>query len=99
MLLVHDVEHQLARLDRLGQVIVRKPAPGPLVMAALADDGNTVAAIGKRNQVWLMTAELSVTWERTLARRPLAVALDAFGRQLGVADEAGGVHVFDTAGK
>jgi hypothetical protein len=99
MLLVSDVENHLVRLDRLGQVIVRKPAPAPLGMAVCADEGNTVAAIGKRNQVWMMTTELTLTWERPLSRRPLAVALDAFGRQLAVADEGGGVHVFDTAGK
>ena len=97
--LVWDVEGSLVRLDRLGQIVVRRPGPASLASAAFADDGNTVAAIGKRGQVWMMTAELTVSWERSLPRRPVALALDALGKQLAVADEAGGVHVFDTAGK
>jgi hypothetical protein len=99
MILLWDVESHLVRLDRLGQIVVRKPVPGPLLSAACADDGNTAAAIGKRGQVWLLTSELVTIWERSLPRRPLALALDHLGRQLAVADEGGGVHVFDTAGK
>ncbi len=99
MLLVWDRDNDVTRLDRLGQVIVRRAAPGPLVSALCADDGNTVAAIGKRGQVWMMTPELTVMWERILQRRPVALALDCLGRQLAVADEAGGIHVLDTAGK
>jgi hypothetical protein len=99
MLLVWDREHVLTRLDRLGQEIVRRSWPASIVSAVCADDGNTVAAIGKRGQVWMMTSELTTMWERSLPRRPVAVALDGLGRQLAVADEAGGVHVLDTAGK
>jgi hypothetical protein len=99
MLIIWDRDHDLTRLDRLGQVIVRRPAPASLVAATCSDDGNTVAAIGKRGQVWMMTPELTTMWERSFPRRPVALALDCLGRQLAVADEAGGVHVLDTSGK
>jgi hypothetical protein len=98
-LLVHDAEDHLARLDRLGQAVVRRPAPAPLIAATLADDGASAAAIGKQPRVWMLTSELTALWERSLPRKPTALALDALGRQLAVADEAGGVHVFDSAGK
>jgi hypothetical protein len=97
--LVHDVEGCLTRLDRLGQPVVRRPAPAALSAAAFADDGSSVAALGKRGQVWMMTSELGTMWERSLPRRGVAAALDPLGKQLAVADEAGGVHVFDAAGK
>ncbi len=99
LLLVHDAEQHLVRLDRQGQVVVRRPAPGAVAAAACADDGNTVAAVGPRGQLWVMTAELTLHWERSLPRRPTALALDALGRQAAVADEGGGVTVLDTAGK
>jgi hypothetical protein len=99
MLLIWDGEHNLVRLDRLGQVVVRRPATGPLVSAVCSDDGNTLAAIGKRGHVWMMSADLTTTWERSLPRRPVALALEHLGRLLAVADEAGGVQVLDSTGK
>ncbi len=99
MVLVWDGENHLVRLDRLGQIIVRRPAPASLVAATCSEDGGTVAAIGRRGQVWMMTSELGSLWERTLPRRPVALTLEHLGKQLAVADDSGGVHVFDTAGK
>jgi hypothetical protein len=99
LLLVLDADNHLVRLDRLGQVIFRKPGPAPLAAAVCSDDGSAVAAIGKRTRVWLMTPELSILWERALMRRPVALALEPFGRLLAVADDSGAVYVFDTAGK
>src|SRR5262245_53484309 len=98
-LLVWDAEPTLGRYTALGQRELRQRAPADLLLAALSDDGSAVAAVGKRGQVWLLTAELVLLWERTLPHRPLALALDHLGRRLAVADEAGGLHVFDRAGK
>jgi hypothetical protein len=99
MILVWDREHHLTRLDRLGHVVVRRPAPASVVSAVCSDDGNTVAAIGRHGQVWMITPELTTMWERSLPRRPVSLALDCLGRQVAIADEAGGIHVLDTAGK
>lgn len=97
-LLVRDQEHHLGRYDRAGQVELRHRAPGSLVAAAITDDGRTVAAAGKRGQVWLLTLDFVKLWERAVPRRPVAVALEAFGRRVAVAD-AGGVTVFDHDGR
>jgi hypothetical protein len=98
-LLLWDVDHHLGRYDRQGQGELRQRAPGSLVAAALSDDGLTVAAAGKRGQAWLLNVDLVPVWERSVPRRPVALALDALGRRLAVADEGGGLHVFDRAGQ
>jgi hypothetical protein len=96
--LVWDSDKVMSRLDRRGQVQLRRAAPGTVVAAALSDDGRHAAAVGRRGQVWLLTGEFDVVWERSLPVRPLAVALDHLGQGVAVADEAG-VHVFDSGGR
>ena len=96
--LVWDGDKMLGRFDRRGRLVLRRAAPGTLVAAALSDDGQHVAAVGRRGQVWLFTAELDLLWERALPHRPVALALDHLGKGVAVADEAG-VHVFDATGR
>ncbi len=96
--LVWDGEKNLARFDRNGKQQLRRPAPATLVAATLSDAGTHAAAVGRRGQVWLLTGELDVIWERSLSRKPVAVAVDHLGQGVAVADEAG-VHVFDAAGR
>lgn len=97
-LLVWDVDHHLARHDRLGHPELRQRLPS-LVAATIADDGRSIAAIGKRGQVWLWTLDLVSVWEQSLPRRLVSLAIDTFGQQVAVADEAGGVHVFNRTGQ
>ncbi len=96
--LVWDAEHHFCRLDRLGQMELRQRATTTLVAAALSDDGRTVAAVGKRGQLWLLTADFVRVLERPLERCPMAVALSSFGERVAVADDAGGLHVYDRSG-
>jgi hypothetical protein len=96
--LVWDGDKMLTRLNRRGNQEMRRTAPGSIVAAALSDDGRHAAAVGRRGQVWLFTAELDLVWERSLPRRPTALAVDPLGKGVAVADEVG-VHVFDDGGR
>lgn len=98
-LLVWDAEPTLGRYDPQGRRQLRQRAPAGLALAAMSDDGATVAGAGATGQVWLLTADLVPLWQRGLSKRPVALALDHLGRRVAVADEAGGLHVFDRAGK
>lgn len=97
-LLVFDAERMLTRLDRTGQIELRRPAPATLTAAVITDEGRHVAAIGRRGQVWLLSAEFDVIWQRSVSS-PVAVAIDHLGRAVAVADGAGGLHVFDDGGQ
>ena len=97
--LVFDAERTFTRLDDLGQVALRRPSPATVSAAAFADEGKVAAAIGRRGQAWLLNAEFDVIWQRSLSPRPVAVALDHLGLVVAVADEAGGLQVFDAQGQ
>jgi hypothetical protein len=97
--LVFDVERMLTRLDRLGQVELRRAAPATPTAAVISDEGRHVAALGRRGQVWLLSAEFDVIWQRSLSRQPVALAIDHLGRAVAVSDEGGGLHVFDERGQ
>lgn len=98
-LLVWDGEQHLSRFDRLGQRELRQRAPATLIAATQSDDGLTVAAVGRRGQVWLMTADLVVVFERSLPARPVALAMDPLGQRLAVTDDAGGLYLFERSGE
>jgi hypothetical protein len=97
--LTFDAERAFTRLDALGQVDLRKPSPATVTAAALSDEGKHVAALGRRGQAWLLSAEFDVIWQRSLSPRPVALAIDHQGQVVAVADEAGGLHVFDALGQ
>src|SRR5262245_13754808 len=94
-ILVIDQEQHLSRPDPTGQVELRQRAPASLIAATIAEDGRTVAAVGKRGQVWLLTMDFVPIWERAVPGRAVALALDILARRVAVADESGGLHVFD----
>src|SRR5688572_23655766 len=79
-ILVLDQEHHLSRHDRTGQVELRQRAPASLTAATIAEDGRTVAAAGKRGQVWLLTQDFVPIWERAVPHRAVALAMDILGR-------------------
>lgn len=98
-LLVRDQEQHLARFDRTGQIELRQRSPASLLAAVISDDGQTVAAVGKRGQVWLLTLDFVPIWERAVPRRPMALAVDIEGRRVAIGDESGELHVFDRSGR
>jgi hypothetical protein len=96
---VFDAERTFTRLDAAGEVALRRPSPATVTAAAASDDGRFVAALGRRGQAWLLSAEFDVVWQLGLAPRPLAVAIDHEGHAIAVADEAGGLLVYDRHGQ
>jgi hypothetical protein len=97
--LVFDAERTFTRLDALGQVELRRPAPATVTAAVISDEGKHVVALGRRGQAWLLSAEFDVIWQRSLSPRPVGVAIDHQGHVVAVADEGGGLHVFDALGQ
>src|SRR4051794_19577430 len=69
----------LTRFGRAGELQAERLAPSPVVAAAVADEGGTVAACGQEGQVWLLNPDLTTLWERRVSRRPVALALDPLG--------------------
>jgi hypothetical protein len=72
--------------------------PRALVTACCADDGSAYAAVGARGEVWWLTPDLTVRWERSVPRKAVAVALDPFGQYAAVSDARSGLHVFNRHG-
>ncbi|MFO0880563.1 MAG: PQQ-binding-like beta-propeller repeat protein [Gemmataceae bacterium] len=91
--------HHLARYDPNGRPVVRARLPGPIAAASQSDDGQTIIAVGHRGQVWRLTPDLVVLWERTLPQRLTALAVDVLGARIAVADATGGLHVLDREGR
>ncbi len=98
-ILLRDQKHYLSRLDRFGQLQASQPAPAPLVSARIADDGQSLAAIGVQGQIWWLTPDFLPLWQRSMSKRPVALALDVLGQRLAVADELGGVRMLDPDGR
>ena len=96
--LVWDAENHLVRVDRLGKIIVRRPAPASLA-ATCSEDGGIVAAIGKSRASVDDDLGVGFALGMHVAAPASGPVLEHLGRQLAVSDEAGGVLVFDTAGK
>ncbi len=94
-----DEKDRLYLLDARGKLQAQRAAPGNVVCAAVADDGSAYAAAGRRNEVWKFAPDLGVCWKRTTSDRPLALALDAFGKFLAYADVHGSVCVLDEQGQ
>ena len=82
-----------------GAPVVGRDLPGPLAAACSAEDGRTFAAATANGGVLVLRGLLTPGWERAVPRRPVATALEALGRLLAVADEAGGLYVFDADGR
>jgi hypothetical protein len=97
--LVWDVQHGLTRYDRGGDLQTQCAAPGPIAAACSADDGASAAVGGDKGQVWRLGPDLLPRWERAVPRRVTAVAQEALGQRLAVADAAGGIHVYDDRGR
>lgn len=98
-LLVWDSAHQLTLLDRQGQQRAEKASAVALTGIASADDGSRHAAGSQTGHVWLLNRELRTRQELSVQGKPTALALEAFGQRLAVADESGSLHFFDPGGR
>lgn len=97
LLLVRDLAGQLSLYDAAGRPVVQRGVQGASASCA-SEDGQAFACATSRNQLLLLRDELAPGWERGLPARATALALDALGRRLAVADEQGGLAVFDGVG-
>lgn len=97
-LLAWDSLNWLYLFDQAGQRQGQVRLAGQLTAAACAEDGSAYAAGSQAEVLWL-GPDLMTAWQRPLPRPALAVALDAFGQFLAVADAGGQLHVFDRLGR
>ena len=67
-------------------------------VGCIADDGSALAAAGVTGQVWWLTRDLTMRWERRLATGALTAAVDSFGHYLAVAEKSGGLSLYSQFG-
>jgi hypothetical protein len=96
--LLWDAGHTLFLYDRAGQQQAEGQTPGDLASACAAADGRSFAAVGEQGQVWLLAPDLTPRWQRSIAGRATAVAVDCTGERIAVAGSDGTLHLFDQAG-
>ncbi|MGL4551037.1 MAG: hypothetical protein ACRC33_07610, partial [Gemmataceae bacterium] len=96
LILVRDAAG-LSLWDVRGEPVVARPVPG-VVAAGCAEDGSAFAC-ADGGTVRVFRDELTPGWERRLPRRPVALAVAPLGEAVAVADDAGGLTVFDGLGR
>jgi hypothetical protein len=94
-LLAWDEKDCLYLLNRDGVRQAQVRTPGALVSACCADDGSAYVAVGNKGEIWWLAPDLTVRWERVLAHRAVAAALDPFGQYLAVTDVHSRLYYFD----
>lgn len=98
-LVAWDEAQTLYLLNHAGQRQAQVRLSAGIAAACCADDGSSVAAVGAGGEVWALAPDLTTRWQRQTPAPGLAVATDAFGQYLAVADTRGGLTLFDRAGK
>ncbi len=97
--LLWDANHVLTWLTPNGTVQARWEAPSALAAVDCADDGYAAVAVGTQGQVWFLTPELTIRWQKTVADKATAVALAPFADAVAVAAGNGRVHFLDRTGR
>src|SRR5947208_2371740 len=87
----------LTVLDVGGTEVAGVRLEAPLGAVACAEDGSAFAAVAGQRLLYL-GADLKVRWEQRLGG-PAALALEAFGQYVAVADSSGGLRILDRLGK
>ncbi|HLW68420.1 MAG TPA: hypothetical protein VKS79_24090 [Gemmataceae bacterium] len=96
-LLVRDARHNLSLFNPRGELQGRCTWKD-LAAGCLSDDGSAIAAVVAERVCWL-GQDLSVRWEKKIAARGIAAALDPFGQYLAVSDHQAELWLFDRTGK
>jgi hypothetical protein len=97
--LTWDTNHWLCLLNRRGEVQSQTRFDAGIVAGCIAEDGAASAVADDRGRVSWLTRELIPRWRHSLPHQPTALATDALGRGLTVADARGGLHFFDVGGR
>jgi hypothetical protein len=98
-ILAWDLNRWLVLLNGRGRLQAQTRHPSGIVAAAVAEDGSGVAVADDRGTVAWLAPDFRARWRHTLDHRPTALALDALGRAVAVADTAGRVHLFGAGGR
>jgi hypothetical protein len=96
-LLVRDARHNLSFFNPYGELQGRCTWKD-LAAGCLSDDGSAIAAVVGERVCWL-GQDLSVRWEKKMAARGIAAALDPFGQYLAASDQKADLWLFDRTGK
>lgn len=96
--LAWDVQRQAVLIHRSGAVVSETNRAGPIACAAISDDGSAVTVTDEQSVTWL-DRDLKPKWQKPIGAKPTAVALEALGQFVAVADAANSVQFFDSAGR
>lgn len=99
LIVLRDADHGVSSWGPTGEPLAHRPPAGPLVASSSAEDGRTVVLGGPRGEIIVLRDELSPGWERSVGRRPTALAVAPLGQAIAVADESGSLTVFDADGR
>lgn len=97
--LASDDAGQLYLIDGQGQFLSVSRAPGPVVAAAISDDGSLIALLGEGNRLWLLGADLETIDDREVVTDATALAVDPHGRYVAVASKMNVVQFYNHYGK
>lgn len=97
--LVRDENHWLYLLNQAGDRQAQLRAPHELTASACADDNSAFAVGGKNGDLWWLAPDLMPRWQRNLGQRVEAVAVDALGQYVAVADAGGGLSLLTRRGQ
>jgi hypothetical protein len=94
-----DAAGGLYLIDAQGQFLSVSRSPGPVVAAAISDDGSLVAMLGEGNRLWLLGADLETIEDREAVTDATAVAIDPHGQYVAVASRMNMVQFYSRFGK
>jgi len=97
-LLTWDDAGTMHLLDRNGQRQGQVALDG-LTMAASADDGSAFAAASPTGNVWYLTPDLRVRWQRVAETGVRSLAIEPFGSHVAVSTSKGALRLFDGSGQ
>src|SRR5262249_36596902 len=97
--LAWDQNCWLVLLSRNGRLQAQTRLSAGISAASISDDGSAVVDAGESGTVAWRTPALAVRWRHRLEQRPPAIAMDALGRAVAVADASGAVHLFTAEGR
>jgi len=97
--LAWDQNGWLVLLGRNGKLQAQTRLDVGIAAAAISDDGSAIIDGDDRGTISWRTPDLAIRWQHRLTRRPTAVAPDALGRAVAVADASGAVFLFGADGR
>src|SRR5579875_3550214 len=99
-ILAWDGQDRLYLFNESGTIQAQRPAPAPMASAGCAEDGSAfLVAASQSPAVFGLAPDLSPRWQRPVAQRVTAVAVEPLGRRIAVADAGGTLYLLDERGR